>query len=66
MRRLGRRVAAVGRAVDPPPNAMLLAYARAVVAFGGADPRGEDFERAAVGYARWLERGGKDAACGPG
>ena len=53
MRRLDRRVAAVGRVVAPTPNRTYLAYARAVVAYGGGDPAGE----AAVGLAQWLESG---------
>ena len=62
MRALERRVAAVGRVVAPEPDRAFLAYARAVVAYGGGDPAGE----AAVGLARWLGRRGKDTACGPG
>ena len=65
MRRLGRRVAAVGRAVAPPPDRTFLAYARAVVAYGGGDPTGEGFEAAAAGLARWLEAG-RRRPCGPG
>lgn len=57
MRALARRVAAVGRAVDPAPDRAFLAYARAAVAFGGAVPASSEAEAAAVGLARWLVSG---------
>lgn len=56
MRALERRVAAVGRAVAPAPDPAFLAYARAVVAYGGGDPKSET----AVGLARWLENGRRE------
>jgi hypothetical protein len=62
MRRLDCRVARIGRAVAPPPSRPFLAYARAVVAYGGGEPGGDGFEEAAVGLARWLERGRRRTA----
>jgi len=64
VRALGRRVAAVGRVVTPQPNTACLAYARAVVAYGGGVPAGAGFETAAVGLARWLETGRRRDPCG--
>ena len=61
MRALDRRVAAVRRAVTSAPDPGFLAYARAVVAYGGGDPAGE----AAVRLARWLETGRRRHPCGP-
>ncbi|CAA9538141.1 MAG: hypothetical protein AVDCRST_MAG49-535 [uncultured Thermomicrobiales bacterium] len=60
MSRLTVRVAAVGRMITPQPNPAYLAYARAVVAYGGGEPAGE----AAVGLARWLESGRREQPCG--
>jgi len=66
VRRLYRRVAAVGRVVVPRADPRFLAYARAVVAYGGGDPRDEAFDGSAVGLARWLESGRRRQPCGPG
>jgi len=65
VRALCRRVVAVGRLVIPTPDRTFLAYARAVVAYGGGDPSDEGCGRAAVGLTQWLERRGR-TACGPG
>lgn len=54
MRRLAKRMAAIAAAVDPPPCARVLAFAQAVVAFGGHAHADE----AATNLARWLETGG--------
>ena len=56
MRALGQRVEAVGWVIAPQPDRAFLAYARAVVAYGGGEPGGE----APVGLTRWLETGRKD------
>lgn len=62
MKRLGRRVAAIDRVVTPRPDSAFLAYARAMVAYGGGDPTGAS----AVELARWLEWGRREGPCGPG
>ena len=49
MRALGRRVAAVRRVATPEPDRTVVAYARAVVAYGGGELRIDGFEQAAVG-----------------
>ena len=49
MRRLERRVTAVRRAMAPGSSFTFLAYARAVVAYGGGEPAGVGFEEAAGG-----------------
>ena len=61
MRALGRRVAALGRVVAPALGKAFLAYARAVVVYGGGEPGAVGFDEAAVGLARWLERGRRTA-----
>lgn len=56
MKALGRRLSRVGARIDPVPGAAFIAYARAVLAWGGGPPD----EDAAVGFARDLAgtRGG--------
>ena len=49
---LGRRVARVANRLDPMPDAACLAYARAVIAWGGGEPD----EAAAVRFARALAK----------
>ena len=49
-RALSRRVSRVSASIDPMPDAAFLAYARAVVAWGGGEPD----EDAAVRLARAL------------
>jgi hypothetical protein len=48
------RVAAVANRLDPAPDPRYLAYARAVIAFGGQP----ESEGSAVRFARWLGTGG--------
>ena len=62
MRRLHWRVEAVQKVVAPSPSASFLAYARAVVTYGGEDPTSE----MAVGLTRWFERGRRERACRAG
>ena len=57
MRRLGRRVVVAGRVIEPASNRAFLAYARAVVAYGGGDPADDGFQEATVTLARWLKSG---------
>lgn len=49
---LGRRVARVANRIDPAPDAKVLAYARAMVAWAGEDPD----EAAAVCFAKALAK----------
>jgi hypothetical protein len=58
VRGLERRLGALGRRWNPPPDPQFLAFARAVVGFGGEpDPGGESAE----GLARWLAARGAKA-----
>lgn len=66
MRALGRRVAAVGRVLIAAPDPTFLAYARAVVAYGGGELGSEGFRQAAMELARWLASGRRSDPCGPG
>jgi hypothetical protein len=50
-------MAALGRVVASLPNRAVLAYPRAVVAYGGENPGGVGFEGAAAGLARRLGSG---------
>ena len=59
MRALGWRVAAIHRRTAPRPSSTFLAYARAVVTYGGGEPGSTAFDGAADGLARWLESGGR-------
>jgi hypothetical protein len=43
----------VANRLDPPPDPRFLAYARAVIAFGGQ----AETEGSAARFARWLETG---------
>lgn len=53
-RRTRRRLAALANRLDPVPDPRLLAYARAVIAFGGLAEADGSADR----FARWLETGG--------
>lgn len=53
-RRLPGRLITIAARFDPPPDPRYLAYARAVIAFGGQPGSDES----AITFARWLETGG--------
>jgi hypothetical protein len=64
-RTLDKRISAINQLHSPPIDPQFRAFARAVIVFGGEEPRPEAVEQLARWYAGGYRRGGWEAALNP-